>query len=165
MLLPPLAHKLVMFALVNTCAACWASHFANSVFTLCNLLASSRSSRRVCTSHEHTPQVHTHDNVTHTHHNVTHVCTRLTDDCYVGSRLPNGTLLPDPILFPSGMRALADYVHSKGLLFGVCVHPHPFVNHGEQWLCTVCLPMWATTRPTLWPNPPSLAKKTTSVRV
>merc|ERR1712046_66506 len=41
------------------------------------------------------------------------------DDCYVHARLPNGTLIPDPVMFPSGMRALADYVHSKGLLFGV----------------------------------------------
>eukprot|EP00660_Eupelagonema_oceanica_P000162 gene162-20724_t len=41
------------------------------------------------------------------------------DDCYVHSRLPNGTLVPDPVKFPSGMRALADYIHSKGLLFGV----------------------------------------------
>jgi hypothetical protein len=135
MFLPPLAHKLVMFALVNTCAVCWASHFANSIFTLCNLLCLI-AYKQACmySTRTHTPGTHTHDNVTHTHHNVTHACTRLTDDCYVGSRLPNGTLLPDPILFPSGMRALADYVHSKGLLFGVCVHPHPFVNHGEQWL-------------------------------
>eukprot|EP00041_Stephanoeca_diplocostata_P014885 m.281600 g.281600 ORF g.281600 m.281600 type:complete len:307 (+) comp19841_c0_seq8:236-1156(+) len=41
------------------------------------------------------------------------------DDCYVGSRAPNGTLLPDFRKFPSGMRDLSDYVHSKGLLFGV----------------------------------------------
>jgi alpha-galactosidase len=41
------------------------------------------------------------------------------DDCYVRSRLPNGTLVPDPVSFPSGMRALADYVHSRDMLFGV----------------------------------------------
>ena len=41
------------------------------------------------------------------------------DDCYVHTRLPNGTLVPDPVTFPSGMRALADYVHSKKMLFGV----------------------------------------------
>jgi len=41
------------------------------------------------------------------------------DDCFVRDRLPNGTLVPDPTTFPSGMRALADYVHSKGMLFGV----------------------------------------------
>jgi alpha-galactosidase len=45
------------------------------------------------------------------------------DDCYIAlinkGRLPNGTLYPDPKAFPSGMKALADYVHSKGMLFGL----------------------------------------------
>ena len=31
----------------------------------------------------------------------------------------NGNLVPDPIKFPSGMKNLADYVHSKGLKFGL----------------------------------------------
>lgn len=31
----------------------------------------------------------------------------------------NGRLVPDPEKFPSGMKALADYVHSKGLKFGM----------------------------------------------
>jgi len=31
----------------------------------------------------------------------------------------NGNLVPDPEKFPGGMKALADYVHSKGLKFGV----------------------------------------------
>ncbi|KAF0094840.1 MAG: alpha-galactosidase [Puniceicoccaceae bacterium 5H] len=31
----------------------------------------------------------------------------------------NGQLVPDPEKFPSGMKALADYVHSKGLKFGI----------------------------------------------
>lgn len=30
-----------------------------------------------------------------------------------------GDLIPDPIKFPHGMKALADYVHSKGLKFGL----------------------------------------------
>ena len=30
-----------------------------------------------------------------------------------------GNLVPDPKKFPSGMKALADYVHSKGLKFGI----------------------------------------------
>jgi hypothetical protein len=34
------------------------------------------------------------------------------DDCYIKSRLPNGTLMPDPKTFPSGMRSLADYLHN-----------------------------------------------------
>ena len=28
-------------------------------------------------------------------------------------RAPNGEIQPDPVRFPSGMKALADYVHSK----------------------------------------------------
>ncbi len=31
----------------------------------------------------------------------------------------NGNLVPDPEKFPGGMKALADYVHSKGLKFGI----------------------------------------------
>lgn len=31
----------------------------------------------------------------------------------------NGDLIPDPLKFPNGMKALIDYVHSKGLKFGL----------------------------------------------
>jgi len=41
------------------------------------------------------------------------------DDCWQVSRDSQGTIQPDPNAFPSGMRALADYVHSKGLKFGL----------------------------------------------
>lgn len=41
-----------------------------------------------------------------------------TDDCMVGDRTANGTLLPDPARFPSGIKALADYHHSLGLFSG-----------------------------------------------
>jgi alpha-galactosidase len=41
------------------------------------------------------------------------------DDCWQVSRDKNGTIVPDPQRFPGGMKALADYVHSKGLKFGV----------------------------------------------
>ena len=34
-------------------------------------------------------------------------------------RDPDGQLVPDPAKFPSGMKALADYVHAKGLKFGI----------------------------------------------
>ena len=30
-----------------------------------------------------------------------------------------GNLVPDPVRFPSGMKALGDYIHSKGLKFGI----------------------------------------------
>jgi alpha-galactosidase len=41
------------------------------------------------------------------------------DDCWQVSRDAQGQIVPDPQRFPSGMKALADYVHSKGLRFGV----------------------------------------------
>ena len=41
------------------------------------------------------------------------------DDCWQVSRDENGNIVCDPERFPSGMKALADYVHSKGLKFGL----------------------------------------------
>jgi alpha-galactosidase len=41
------------------------------------------------------------------------------DDCWQVARDSLGNIVPDPQRFPSGMKALADYVHSKGLKFGV----------------------------------------------
>jgi alpha-galactosidase len=41
------------------------------------------------------------------------------DDCWHGKRDELGFIQPDPERFPSGMKALADYVHSKGLKFGI----------------------------------------------
>lgn len=41
------------------------------------------------------------------------------DDCWHGKRDKNGNIQPDPERFPSGMKALADYVHSKGLKLGI----------------------------------------------
>ena len=42
------------------------------------------------------------------------------DDCWsLKERDENGRLVPDPAKFPHGMKALADYVHSRGLLFGM----------------------------------------------
>jgi len=43
----------------------------------------------------------------------------VVDDCWQVSRDENGTIVADPKLFPSGIKALADYVHSKGLKFGI----------------------------------------------
>ncbi|TPX33253.1 alpha-galactosidase [Synchytrium microbalum] len=40
------------------------------------------------------------------------------DDCWQVDRLPDGTIGVDP-RFPNGMKALADYVHDKGLKFGL----------------------------------------------
>jgi alpha-galactosidase len=41
------------------------------------------------------------------------------DDCWQVSRDQHGRIQPDPARFPSGIKALADYVHSKGLKFGL----------------------------------------------
>ena len=41
------------------------------------------------------------------------------DDCWHGKRDAHGDIQPDPQHFPSGIKALADYVHSKGLKFGI----------------------------------------------
>ena len=42
------------------------------------------------------------------------------DDCWsLKERDGNQRLVPDPVKFPHGMKAVADYVHSKGLKFGM----------------------------------------------
>src|ERR1700757_4582467 len=41
------------------------------------------------------------------------------DDCWQVSRDQNANIVPDPQRFPSGIKALADYVHSLGLKFGI----------------------------------------------
>ncbi len=44
----------------------------------------------------------------------------IIDDCWSLKQRDNaGNLVPDPAKFPHGMKALADYVHSKGLKFGL----------------------------------------------
>lgn len=46
------------------------------------------------------------------------------DDCWQAStRDANGNLRGDPKRFPSGMKALADYIHSKGLKAGIYATP------------------------------------------
>ena len=41
------------------------------------------------------------------------------DDCWHGERDSEGIIHPEPKRFPSGMKALADYVHGKGLKLGI----------------------------------------------
>ncbi|WP_116092099.1 glycoside hydrolase family 27 protein [Sphingomonas crusticola] len=41
------------------------------------------------------------------------------DDCWHGARDADGFITQDKDRFPSGIKALADYVHSKGLKFGI----------------------------------------------
>ena len=41
------------------------------------------------------------------------------DDCWQVERDSLGFIVADPVKFPSGIKALADYIHSKGLKFGI----------------------------------------------
>ncbi|WCN79569.1 glycoside hydrolase family 27 protein [Micromonospora sp. LH3U1] len=41
------------------------------------------------------------------------------DDCWQTSRDSSGNIVADPERFPSGMKALGDYLHARGLKFGV----------------------------------------------
>lgn len=43
----------------------------------------------------------------------------VVDDCWHGERNSLGFIQPNPKTFPSGMKALADYIHSKELKFGI----------------------------------------------
>ncbi len=51
----------------------------------------------------------------------------VVDDCWsLKERDGEGRLVADPLKFPSGMKALGDYIHGKGLKFGMysCVGTH-----------------------------------------
>ncbi|MEO5961755.1 MAG: glycoside hydrolase family 27 protein [Opitutaceae bacterium] len=47
----------------------------------------------------------------------------------------NGNLVPDPEKFPNGMKALADYVHGKGLKLGIysCAGPRTCADYPGSW--------------------------------
>lgn len=54
------------------------------------------------------------------------------DDCWsLKERDLHGNLVADPAKFPGGMMALADYIHSKGLKFGIysCAGTHTCAGH------------------------------------
>lgn len=52
----------------------------------------------------------------------------ILDDLWQGGRDKNGIIYPDPEKFPSGMKALGDYIHSKGLKFGI-------YTDAAEWTC------------------------------
>ncbi len=62
------------------------------------------------------------------------------DDCWQVSRDSAGNIVADPARFPSGIKALADYVHAKGLKLGVytdagtatCAGRPGTLNHEQQ---------------------------------
>lgn len=43
----------------------------------------------------------------------------IIDDYWVGGRDTRNRLFPDPVRFPQGMKAVADYVHGLGLKLGI----------------------------------------------
>ena len=43
----------------------------------------------------------------------------VVDDCWHGQRDSAGNIQADPLRFAAGIKALADYVHAKGLKFGI----------------------------------------------
>jgi alpha-galactosidase len=57
------------------------------------------------------------------------------DDCWMVDRdATDGSVTADPVRFPSGIKALADYVHSKGLLFGIYTAPGSNTPQGRPGL-------------------------------
>ncbi|MDP2483650.1 MAG: glycoside hydrolase family 27 protein [Candidatus Palauibacterales bacterium] len=53
------------------------------------------------------------------------------DDCWQVERGTDDLIMPDPERFPSGMKALADYVHDRGLKFGVYTDAGPQTCQGR----------------------------------
>ncbi|MFQ6045267.1 MAG: glycoside hydrolase family 27 protein [Gemmatimonadales bacterium] len=53
------------------------------------------------------------------------------DDCWQVDRTDDGTIVADPERFPSGIAALAEYVHSKGLKFGLYTDIGPKTCQGR----------------------------------
>ena len=54
------------------------------------------------------------------------------DDCWSEKqRDENGRLVPDKYKFPNGIKPVADYIHSKGLKFGMysCAGTHTCAGH------------------------------------
>ena len=52
------------------------------------------------------------------------------DDCWHPSRAANGSLVPFPRFFPEGMKPVIDYVHSKGITFGLYTSVGAETCHG-----------------------------------
>ncbi|KAI8618032.1 glycoside hydrolase superfamily [Chytriomyces sp. MP71] len=53
------------------------------------------------------------------------------DDCWQATRDSNGRIHENPLTFPSGMQSLADYVHAKGLKFGLYSSAGTFTCQGK----------------------------------
>ena len=56
------------------------------------------------------------------------------DDCWQIGRDSLGNIIPDPEHFPNGVKALADYIHSKGLKLGIYSCAGSYTCQGERTL-------------------------------
>lgn len=54
----------------------------------------------------------------------------LIDDCWQGGRDNKNNIIADPVKFPSGLKTLADYMHSKGLKLGIYSDAAPLTCAG-----------------------------------
>lgn len=75
------------------------------------------------------------------------------DDCWAGGRNESGYVYPEEAHFPNGMKRVVDYVHGKGLAFGLytcggtkTVRPcSPSPRRGDSVCTAMCLASPATT--------------------
>ena len=73
----------------------------------------------------------------------------IIDDCWQVGRDKEGVLIADPKKFPSGISALADYIHKKGLKFGIyssagpttCAN-RPGGSKGYEWTDAKTFAAW-----------------------
>lgn len=72
----------------------------------------------------------------------------IIDDCWQGKRDSLGFIHPDATRFPSGMKALADYIHDKGLKFGIYSDAGYFTcggrpgSHGHEYQDAITYAKW-----------------------
>src|SRR5699024_149827 len=71
------------------------------------------------------------------------------DDCWsLKERDANGRLVADPAKFPHGMKAVADYIHGRGLKFGMysCAGMHTCAGYpgsfDHEWIDAQTLAEW-----------------------
>ena len=72
------------------------------------------------------------------------------DDCWQVKRDAAANIVPDAQRFPSGIKALADYVHSRGLKFGI-------YSDAGSMTCAKRPAVWATNIRTLCNMPPGMS--------
>jgi len=53
------------------------------------------------------------------------------DDCWQVARTTDGTIVPDPARFPSGLKAIADWLHARGMFFGIYTAAHGSTCQGR----------------------------------